>query len=469
MKTISENFVYYRKDRWKKLRDIVLTLTKQSYGFISEDDAGSSPPLQAGLLRSCRSEDAEALAGRDHLPQQPGRPGPQAALQPAGGQDIAIGQFFTRDMPSAVRRFWVYILVSAAIFISPWSRALSTVYNNPGVAGTIVDEGLLSMMESSYRTGTGRGQGVVHERDGPLRSTSRTMFPSRSSAFAAESWAGLGTVYFLVYNGLVLARIGGTSLPLAYGGNFSFRSVCAHSVFELTGLVFRRRGRTHDGILHHPAARHTRKDELNLQKENIPPPHQSRGLHDRHCRVHRGFLSPSNLPCLPGSSSPLYPLRPSPPTFSSGAERGRPVRNRAAAALPLCLAVLFLFAAPATGFGQPDSTRVRSELQKILKELEQEQKPPPQAEDDPSSSYDFFDAISDFLTKNWPVIIAVLIAFFSVVIFLVIRNTIPRSRRVRKTADEDADLAGWPPRRKKRPAMPCAVRRGASIGAKRGL
>jgi uncharacterized membrane protein SpoIIM required for sporulation len=268
MKTISENFVYYRKDRWKRLREIVLSLARQSGAFLSEDAAREFPRL----YRQACADLAEARMlklSRDvtgYLNNLVGQAHKQLYSLPVV-KTSRIGEFFTRDMPSAFGRFKVYIAVAAAIFLIPMISSFIVVYNNPGIANTIVDESLLSMMESSYRTE------ISGDRVWSMNATALSFYIQHNISiafisFAAGILAGLGTVYFLVTNGLVLGTIGGYITSLGYGANF-LRFVCAHSVFELTGLVFSGAAGLMLGYCIIRAARHTRRDELNLQKENI--------------------------------------------------------------------------------------------------------------------------------------------------------------------------------------------------------
>jgi hypothetical protein len=101
-----------------------------------------------------------------------------------------------------------------------------------------------------------------------------------------------------------------------------------------------------------------------------------------------------------------------------------------AAALPFFLALFLLAAAPSAGFGQPDPARVKTELKKILEELDREGKP--QAETAADTNNDLFSALNAFFRDFGPALIVVLIAVFCLILFIVIRRMLPSFRGVGK-------------------------------------
>ena len=267
MKTISEKFVFYRNERWKKLHTIVMIISRKSCKGLDEQQVREFPRLyrqacadlaEARMLKLSRDvlEYLNNIIGQAHK---------QLYNFPVV-KSTKIREFFTIDLPGVFIKFRNFILLSAFLFFIPMVTSYIIMYNNPGYASLIIDENTLSMMEESFQTDIG-------DRSWSINTSMVSFYIQHNTSIAFASFAlgilaGLGTAYILIYNGIALGTIAGYINALGYGANF-WRFVCAHSVMELTGLVVAGAAGLMLGYAIIKATRYRRQDWLNLQKKNI--------------------------------------------------------------------------------------------------------------------------------------------------------------------------------------------------------
>jgi len=155
-----------------------------------------------------------------------------------GGWDKVI-EFIAADFPRAVRRDWrLFWLCSAAFWLPFFAMMLSPMVDLAWVQSLLGAEGMQAM-EEMY--GSHEGQ-VAHLRE--TYGSNFMMFcyyifnnvAIDFRIFAGGMAAGLGTLFFLVFNGLYIGAAAGY---VNHAGNpdafWSF--VSGHSSFELLGMV----------------------------------------------------------------------------------------------------------------------------------------------------------------------------------------------------------------------------------------
>ena len=158
-------------------------------------------------------------------------------LRPRGGAKLV--DLLAREFPARVRALWRPVLLAAALFWGPTLALIVAVPRVPELAFLVEDPQALAEAERMFSDG-GRRFGRKDQSE-----TDVVMFGFYVwnnvridfQAFAAGLLLGLGSVFFLFWNGLHGGAVIGHLLATGHGRNlFSF--VITHSALEITALVF---------------------------------------------------------------------------------------------------------------------------------------------------------------------------------------------------------------------------------------
>jgi uncharacterized membrane protein SpoIIM required for sporulation len=146
-----------------------------------------------------------------------------------------LARYLFYTVPAVLRRRWIFVLVSATVFLGSFFAAMVASMNNPGFAAAIVPEQQLEIFEQMYS-----GE-VFSSRNLAARFSGASYYIQHNTSiaylsFASGLLAGVGSLYFLLYNGLFLGAVAGYVDNSAGRGNF-WMFVTAHGVFELSGLM----------------------------------------------------------------------------------------------------------------------------------------------------------------------------------------------------------------------------------------
>jgi len=142
------------------------------------------------------------------------------------------------EFPSAVRAHAAYVAIAAAAFVLPTVIVGAVVHRHPELILSLVDSHTASSFENMYSAATdsiGRTRGA---------STEWMMFGLYAShnvgvalqCFAGGLFAGIGSVGFLVYNGVFSGALGGYLINRGLSPRF-FSFIATHSAFEMTAMV----------------------------------------------------------------------------------------------------------------------------------------------------------------------------------------------------------------------------------------
>jgi len=150
----------------------------------------------------------------------------------------SLTTFVARDFPRAVRTHLPYVLTSAAVFMLPTLILGLLVYWRPEMILSVVDATTASSFEDMYSP-TARSIGRVR-----TASTDWVMFGyyirnNISVAFqcyAGGLFAGLGSLFFLAYNGAFGGALAGFLTARGLSSTF-YSFIATHSAFELTAIV----------------------------------------------------------------------------------------------------------------------------------------------------------------------------------------------------------------------------------------
>jgi uncharacterized membrane protein SpoIIM required for sporulation len=142
------------------------------------------------------------------------------------------------DFPRAVRAHARYVAVAAALFILPTVAVALAVYSYPEMILSVVSAETASEFEEMYSPAA-ESIGRVRSADTDwimfgfyIRNNISVAF----QCFAGGLFAGLGTLFFLAYNGAYGGAIAGYLTERGMAATF-YSFVATHSAFELTAIV----------------------------------------------------------------------------------------------------------------------------------------------------------------------------------------------------------------------------------------
>jgi len=268
MKTKSEKFVDQRRAQWKSLRNILLTIRKGSYKSLSESQITGFPRLYRQICTDLAEAEMLQLSPDvlDYLNNLVGQAHRYLyGLPTVSGSQIK--NFFLSTLPTILAQCWQYVCASAILFFLPLIISFIVVYRQPEYAKRVMPVQVLEQMEASYKeeinSKQGAGIGAFKASYYIQHNTTIAFF-----SFAAGVLLGIGTIYFLIYNGIAIGTIAGYITSLGYGTNF-WNFVCAHSVAELSGLVIAGAAGLLLGFSIIKANKYQRGDWLKFQKVKI--------------------------------------------------------------------------------------------------------------------------------------------------------------------------------------------------------
>ncbi|MBT3218387.1 MAG: stage II sporulation protein M [Proteobacteria bacterium] len=223
-----DTFVASRRPRWLKLeRRLVTTRTAEQWSELSSLYRAICADLARARTRNLPPDIQsylDELAGRAHNRLYGVRRG--------GG--LGLLEVVGREFPREVRRCWRFFLAANLLFYGPFIVGFVGSMANPGFASSVLPEAMLSQLEQSYSSADmARGSSFDAAMAG-FYVWNNVGIAFR--CFATGALAGLGSVFFLVYNGLTIGTVAGYLGSVGYGMNLlSFTS--GHTAWELTGVV----------------------------------------------------------------------------------------------------------------------------------------------------------------------------------------------------------------------------------------
>jgi uncharacterized membrane protein SpoIIM required for sporulation len=154
--------------------------------------------------------------------------------------DVGIAhlrRLIASDFPRAVRRDLSYVAVATATFLLPTLIVGFMVYAQPDMILSVVDAGTAAEFEEMYSPEA--------ESIGRTRSAStdwmmfgyyiRNNIGVAFQCFASGLFAGLGTLFFLAYNGAFAGALAGYLTERGLSSTF-YSFIATHSAFELTAI-----------------------------------------------------------------------------------------------------------------------------------------------------------------------------------------------------------------------------------------
>ena len=151
-----------------------------------------------------------------------------------------LARLFLIDFPQSVRAHWRYVLVAGLVFGLPLVLLGIATWFDPGFILTMHDAGTVRGYEDMYGPGT---KSIGRDRDRSA-DTDLMMFGFyiknnigiAFQCFAGGIFVGLGSLFFLAYNGIVAGSLAGYLTARGHGETF-YSFVITHGAFELTAIV----------------------------------------------------------------------------------------------------------------------------------------------------------------------------------------------------------------------------------------
>lgn len=223
-----DRFVEVAKPRWERLEVLLLAPRRSASEWSELSRLYRAVCADLARAQSLRlSQDVQRyldqLASRAHNAvygaRQRDRSGPFA--------------FVFRDIPREIRAQRWLVLVAALLFYGPFALGLVGAWLSEDFAVAVLPPDQLASMEQMYSASVGREGGQDAMMAG-FYVYNNVGIAFR--CFATGIFAGLGTLFFLLYNGLVIGTVFGYLGQVGQLRNL-LEFTAGHSAWELNGIV----------------------------------------------------------------------------------------------------------------------------------------------------------------------------------------------------------------------------------------
>ena len=149
-----------------------------------------------------------------------------------------LEQVIAVEFPAAVETRIAYVAVATAVFVLPTLIVGLLVYRQPEMILTVVDAETAASCEEMYSlSAESIGRGRTADTDWMMFGHYiRNNISVAFQCFAGGLFAGLGSLFFLGYNGVHSGAIGGYLTERGLSSTF-YSFIVTHSAFELTAIV----------------------------------------------------------------------------------------------------------------------------------------------------------------------------------------------------------------------------------------
>lgn len=146
--------------------------------------------------------------------------------------------FFAGEFPQLVRQEWRVMAVSSALFYVPFILMIMLIQIKPELVFSALETDMVRNVEAMYDPNN-RILGREHESDTDLEMFGHYIRNNTGigfQVFAGGMLFGIGTLFFLLFNGVILGAVAGHLTHLGFIDTF-WGFVCGHGAFELTAIV----------------------------------------------------------------------------------------------------------------------------------------------------------------------------------------------------------------------------------------
>lgn len=148
--------------------------------------------------------------------------------------------FVLADFPRLVREQWRFVLIASLLFFGSLVGIALLVFLFPDLIYSIVSPQQVAEMQGMYDPDASR-LGRAAERASSEDWMMFGYYVMHNTGIAFQTFAagllfGLGSVFFLIFNGLVIGAVSGHLTEIGYGQTF-WSFVIGHGAFELTAIA----------------------------------------------------------------------------------------------------------------------------------------------------------------------------------------------------------------------------------------
>jgi uncharacterized membrane protein SpoIIM required for sporulation len=229
---------------WQKFEKWIVALSTPSYRAGSDDDTLTTigrnfPAMYRKVCHHLAIARARRYSiGLQQRLNQLALDGHQHMYRTRTPVFTAIAWFLVRDFPAAVRRYWRYILTATALLYVPAFGMALAVALQPELIYSLIEPFDVAMFEEMYDPANDV-LGRERESDTDIAMFGVYIYNNISigfRTFAGGLLFGLGSLFFLIFNGLYFGAI--SSHLTSVGSTEPFWSfVAGHSSFELTAIT----------------------------------------------------------------------------------------------------------------------------------------------------------------------------------------------------------------------------------------
>ena len=232
-----ERFVAMYGREWDSLQFWLNALERQPRRTLRQEQTLDFPQSyrrlchQLALARG-RGYSREVTDRLQRLVQQ----GHRVLYRPPAPRWHRVAVFLLAGFPRLVRSQWRCMAAAATLFYLPALVTLLLLQLRPELAHTVFSSAQLAQFEKMYDPGNahiGRSSGTDLQMFG-FYVMNNVSIAFRT--FASGLLFGVGAVYVLAANGVLIGGVAGHLNAIGYGGPF-WRFVVGHSAFELSALV----------------------------------------------------------------------------------------------------------------------------------------------------------------------------------------------------------------------------------------
>lgn len=150
----------------------------------------------------------------------------------------AILSFFASEFPQLVRQEWRVMAAASALFYVPFIMMMILIQFIPELVYSVMDNEMVRNVEAMYNPDNSV-LGRERESDSDLEMFGyyiRNNTGIGFRVFAGGMLLGIGTLFFMLFNGVLLGSVAGHLTHLGFIDTF-WGFVCGHGAFELTAIV----------------------------------------------------------------------------------------------------------------------------------------------------------------------------------------------------------------------------------------
>ena len=230
-----DKFIEKRYHDWKKLEKLNNILSKKKYTKLKTTEISEISLLYrktcSDLARAQTYgyskelvEYLNSLIGRVH----------NELYSPSKFRIEKVINFYSNIFPNMFRKNLRFFVISTSLFLIPCIIGIILVFFDKSIAYNIVPQSMLEQFEKSYQAG------FEQSREASLNSYMASFYIMNNIGIAFQCFAtgiffGLGSIYYLIYNGVFIGVIAAYICSKGAAANF-IGFISTHSSFEITAI-----------------------------------------------------------------------------------------------------------------------------------------------------------------------------------------------------------------------------------------